>query len=590
MIFDSLNNLYWREAWFLLLLALPILLLAFNFIRQQKQWHKLADEHLQPWLQANNKQSQAHRVIPFLALSWLFFVIALAGPRWVDWLPPEQQAEPASLMVIVDFSASMYAADAYPNRKAQAIAWLQQSIINKPKHLKIGIVLFAGHAFNLMPPTLDKKVITHFIAQLNDLTLPTLGNDLTAALSLAKQQFKNQDREQHMVILSDGDLSPPEQQRAHLNIKNHLKTIKLHFVGFGGNTPVKIAKQNEGFILHNGRAVQSRLQATWLKKVARLDNVSYQTITTVTQQSISQTLQLSTARLNQQAQQYVIWHELFPYLLMLAMLFFVISLRRINPKSSSQLLLSGFVISLVLSHSPSSQANEQLILERANKALTVQKYPLAQRLFSQIDIATAAFGEGIACYRQANFKCAARAFSKAAWQAKTDKIRAQAVFNLGNSYFFLGNYAQASVLFKDAKNLGFNANIAQKNLDFSNVMQQAVLQRIKDIKETFRRAKWRAAALGKPQPSLNDIVSAQNNLSLNNAKASQYFLIRQAINQQVMQQLGLQKGTNGTTQWIKTEQVSKQSTAQLLKRVLEMQLDIPAPLKEPQSIKGKRPW
>jgi len=590
MINDVLNLLYWREPWVLILLVLPLLLVAFNRAQQKRQWNKLADEALQPWLKAHNKQSNTVRSLPFLALSWIGFVIALAGPRLIDWVPPEQQAKPASLIVVLDLSASMYANDAYPSRRSQAINWLKQSINEKPNHLKMGLILFAGHAFNLMPPTLDKNIIKHYTSQLDKLPLPTLGNDLSAALTLAKQQFKPSDIEQHIVILSDGDLSQPEQQRTLANLKNNLTHQSLHFIGFGGKTAVKIPKPNGGFVLSKGRPAQSRLELIWLYKMAALPFVSYQHITDIKQQSLKQTIQLKTPRLSQQAQQQVLWHELFTYPLIVAFLLFIFSLIRINAKHSSSLLLSVLLIPIVLSHSPKSQADDNTLMQQAQTALKEKSYPLAQKLFNQIDSPTAAFGEGIACYRQANFKCATRAFSKTAWQAKTKKIRANAVFNLANSYFFLGEYEQATILFNDAKNLGFDAKSAQLNLEFSNSMQQAVLKRIADIKEVFRRAKWRAAAAGTLPPTLNSIISQQNNFAIDRNEKSQNYLIRKAIALKINRQLGFQNSENTATRWIKTELVTNQSTAQLLKRLLEMDLAIPAPLKEPQTIEGKRPW
>ncbi len=584
------NLLYWREAGWFALILLPVLLILFNRWQQKSQWLKLADSALHPWLKINQRSSKQRYSLVLLALAWLCFVIALAGPRLVDWLPPEQQAKPASLMVVLDLSASMNADDAYPSRKAQAIQWLQSALNSKPKALKLGLVLFAGHAFTLMPPTLDENVIKHYINQLSELSLPTLGNDLSAALNLAKQNLNANEGEQHIVILSDGDISKLEQQRTQATLNKTMSVFNIHFIGFGGNKAVKIPKQNGGFVLFNNRPVQSRLQTTWLNKMSTLNQVSYQHINQIKQLSLKESIQLSSARLNKQTQQQVIWTELFPYPLLLALIFFMGSIWRVNHKIIQPILLTFFALSM-LSHSPTSQANSNDLLQAANAALSKQQFKQAQTLFKKMNNVNGAFGEGIACYRLADFQCATRAFGKVAWQAKTDDMKAKAIFNLGNSYFFLGNYAQAAVLFKDAELLGFDAKIAQKNLAFANTMQETILQQIKDIKEIFRRAKWRAATLGVPSPTLESFVSTQENLSLPTKNKTQNFILRQAINQQINQQLGIKKnGNNTSSQWIKSEQVANQSTAQLLKRLLEMELAIPAPLKEPQPITGKRTW
>ncbi len=591
---ELLASLYWREALLLYLLALPLALILLNQLQQQRQWQKLAPKHLLPWLQINNKHTSSTLPLIFLGFAWCFLVIALSGPRLVDWVPPEQQAKPATLVIVIDLSASMNATDTYPSRQTQALQWLKQVTKNKPKHLKIGLVLFAGHAFTLMPATVDQAVITHFIEQLNGLKLPTLGNDLSAALSVAKQQFKTDDIEQHILVLTDGDLSKAEQTRAEITVNNSPHQ-SFNFIGFGGSKAVNIPNDDGSYLLQNGRPVQSRTQTVWLKQIGAKPRSTYQHYQQIKRFTLKQVIQLKQPRLSLSAQQHVLWNELFSYPLILALCLFIASLWQAN-KHVPHIIISVFFAALLLSHSPSSHAAnhslfKQAHFDQANAALNHQQYQSAQHLFAQIDSDEASFGEGIACFRQAKYHCATRAFSKAAWQTNKPTLQASAVFNLGNSYFFLGQYEQASVLFEDARNLGFNKQKALKNLQFSNAMQQAVLQQIKDIKKIFRRAKWRAAIAGEQTPNLQDIVSTQNNLLRPQHKKSPQFMLRQNINQQVSLALGINdKNVNGTTQWIKTEQVASQSTSYLLKRLFEMELAIPAPLKKPQTIAGKRSW
>lgn len=592
---EFFEMIYWRHTSLLLLLALPIVFLLINYLKQRWQWKNVADDSLQPWLKTNQNTSQSISHFLSLTIAWLCFVIALAGPRLIESIPPELQSEPTSLVIILDLSASMNAEDAYPNRKSQSIQWIQNSLSSKPKQLKMGFIVFAGHAFNLMPPTLDKAIIEHFIAQLTPLSLPTLGNDLSAALALAKQQFKPQQDKQPIVILSDGDLSKPEQQRAHAYIKDDLQQQHISLISFGHTKAVQLPKASGGYVLSNGRPVQSRIQSQWFKQLSKLSHVTYQTYDSIKHNTLKETIRLKTKRINPEVQQHVTWLELYPYPLTLGLLFFVFNLWRLNLKKhsltiGSHLLVMSFIIATLLSVSPTSQANSDLLL-KANNALKAQNYPLAEKLFNQINTPLGAYGEGIACYRQDNFQCATRAFSKAAWQANNEKLKSHAIFNLGNSYFFLGEYDQAAVLFEDAKKHGFNTALAQRNLKFAQTMQQAVLQRIKDIKDVFRRAKWKAARLGNPPPSLSNIVSSQNNFASNAKNKTPNFIIRQAISQQVKQQLGLSQSSNTQTkQWIQTERIENQSTVQLLKRLLEMDIAIPAPLKEPKPIEGKQAW
>ncbi len=587
---DLLNMLYWRETnWFWLNL-LPIILWLIHHWQQKNHWLKLANPNIHPWLRPPQTNNKPYITLTLFGLAWFCFVLALAGPRLVKWVPPEQQTQSATLIVILDLSASMNAEDIYPSRKARAIQWLQQASNNAPKSLKTGIVVFAGHAFSLMPPTLDKNITQHFIQQLNELKLPTLGNDLTAALNRAKQHFNPNDREQHIIVLTDGDLSPDEQQRTHTQIKQTQTVYTTHFIGFGSQQNVPIPTSNGGFVLANNRPVESRLHSAWLNQMGQLNNVTYHPYQAIKAHSLKQLLQLKPVRLTQRSQQYTIWHELFPYPVILGIAFLLLNLFLYNKNIHSWLYL-GFSLGILISHSPNSQASEHNSLQAGIAALNAQQFQRAQKIFKQINTPKSAFGEGIACYRQNDFQCAVRAFSKAAWQEKSPQERAKAVFNLGNSYFFLGDYQQASVLYQDAKNLGFDARTAQHNLNFATTMQHAVQQRIKDIKALYRRAKWRAAATNTPEPTLSDIISSQQSSARTPTDKKQHFILRQAIQQQVSQQLGIQTTQQqANSQWIQSEYIANQSTAHLLKRLLEMELAIPASLQEPQKIKGKRPW
>lgn len=596
VILDTIELLYWRNIWLLLLVFLPFILFAIHKVQHNRLWHQIADDHLLPWLQINHSQNnpaQRNKTLPIILFltTWVLLVIALAGPRLVDWVPPEQQANPATLVVIIDLSASMNATDAYPSRKAQAINWLAKTSHDKPDNLKLGIVVYAGHAFNLMPPTHDINVINHFIEQIKTISLPTLGNDLSHALTLANKQFSKSNSAQHILLLTDGDLSEQEQNKAAESFKQfNNKTITI--IGFGHKTPVKIPTNEGAFFTEKGRAVQTRLASTWLKQMSSINHVTYHPFDAVKDSTLKHTIKLKNSRITPKDQQSVIWNELFPYPLVLAIIFFIISLK-ISNRTFVSSLLSLSVIFLLSTTTQEVEANQTDLFKQATSALNKNQFKKAEVIFKQIDSVPAAFGEGIACYRQADFHCATTAFSKAAWQTSSTKIRANAVFNLANSYFYLGQYDQASVLYADAKHLGFNPKIAEKNLDFSNTMQQAVLKRVNEIKEIFRRAKWRASLAGDRPPLLEDIISQQNNLTLSKDKSPQTFILRSAFAEQVQKQLGIKIDTqigNQATQWIKTERVAPESTAQLLKRLFEMELDIPAPLKQPQVIEGKRTW
>jgi tetratricopeptide (TPR) repeat protein len=228
-------------------------------------------------------------------------------------------------------------------------------------------------------------------------------------------------------------------------------------------------------------------------------------------------------------------------------------------------------------------------------ALAQKKYQTARTLFESLDSPAALFGKGTACYRLQDYKCATAAFSAAAWQAPNDELKARAIFNLANSYFFLGDYDQAAVLYRDAELAGIDSRITELNLDYASSMQGALQRHIKDIRETLRRAQWRAAA-GDMPPQLKDLLANGRNLSVRNHIAGNRQQMFQAykkiFQQQLTHLLGIdQQATSSSSRpWVKTEKVLPQSTAAMMNRLFEMELGIMAPLQQPQAISGKRRW
>ena len=84
---------------------------------------------------------------------------AVAEPRWQDVpqepppLPPLKQA-----ILAIDVSASMQAEDATPTRLAQAAA-VADSVLTALEGHEVGLLVFAGTAYPLAPPTLDHRAL-----------------------------------------------------------------------------------------------------------------------------------------------------------------------------------------------------------------------------------------------------------------------------------------------------------------------------------------------------------------------------------------------------------------------------------------------
>ncbi|MBT3203631.1 MAG: VWA domain-containing protein [Gammaproteobacteria bacterium] len=603
----SLSDLYWREPLWLVMILLPLLILSINRLWQRRQLMLFADDNLTPWLRvAGNNRSKR---LPMLSLliCWIFLCVATAGPRSIKHLPEKFQAEPSTLIVIVDLSASMNARDSRPDRRSAAQLLLKKWLLKKTETLAVGIVLFAGHAVELLPVTTDTVVISHFINSLSDIRLPTAGNDLSASLKLAEISLSLTKSHRRLLVLTDGDIELIEQQKVSRVFSDDWANLKIQtsFIGIGEAKPVTVPNGLNGLVELQGRPVLSRLEAQWLKTLAEKPSNNYLHYQQASRQDLETILDIPPLRISRDTQQQVIWFEWFPlplctglFMLFLSMLLNTGESGKSRPESNVlPVVMVLFLLTGYCLIEPVAYADDQADFALAQQALDQKKYRQASILFSQLDTVESYFGEGIACYRLKDYGCSKQAFSSAAWSTSNSDIRAKAVFNLANSYFFDGDYDQAVTLYRDAELLGIESELIALNMSYAKSMQAAIQRHIKHIKQSYKRALWKAATTGKRAPSLSEFVINNDDFSLLdtelNSQQSLYQPPIERIQFELMQKLGLNKESNsGLTagRWIETDRVLPQSTAKMLNRLFEMELGINGTVKQPRIVEGKRKW
>jgi len=258
-------------------------------------------------------------------------------------------------------------------------------------------------------------------------------------------------------------------------------------------------------------------------------------------------------------------------------------------------LLLVLTVSISLTPAPSlaAQSND---LAQAQQALADKDYKKAIKLFANLSGYYAKFGGGTGCFRIEDYACAKVAFTSAVLQAKTTAQKARAIFNLGNSYFFLGDYDQAEVLFRDAGLHGIDQKQVSINLAYAHELKVALQRHIQDIRETLRRAQWRADASDQLRPELEDLLANDRSMlmpsSLGNHAQEFYRAYQNVFQKQLKKLLDVEQNTatSGSRNWVKTEHKSAQTSAALLNRLFEMEAGILAPQQQPKTIEGQRPW
>jgi len=144
----------WMDMLWLLLLA-PLLVLAYIYLLGRKKRMAVRYANLGMVKAAMGSGPGFRRHVPALLLlsALIVTIISVARPAAVVTLPSQRQ----TVILAMDVSGSMRAQDVSPNRIIAAQTAARTFIEEQPSSVRIGIVAFAGTAFLVQAPTLDRN-------------------------------------------------------------------------------------------------------------------------------------------------------------------------------------------------------------------------------------------------------------------------------------------------------------------------------------------------------------------------------------------------------------------------------------------------
>lgn len=190
-----------------LLLALPLLVLLYVWLLRRKKKMALRYASLSIVKEAMGTGPSFRRHVPpllfFLAIAAM--LLAAARPTAVVTLPSNQQ----TIILAMDVSGSMRASDVQPNRLEAAQAAAKSFLKELPRHVKVGIVAFAGSAQVAQLPTVNREDLVTAIDRFQLQRATATGNAIVISLAtlfpdqgieLAAMQGSGRDRQRGMAI------------------------------------------------------------------------------------------------------------------------------------------------------------------------------------------------------------------------------------------------------------------------------------------------------------------------------------------------------------------------------------------------------
>jgi Ca-activated chloride channel homolog len=130
--------------------------------------------------------------------------LALMGPQSIH-ARSDAEVEGIDIMLVMDLSLSMQAADIAPNRFA-AMQQVVNDFIGRRPNDRLGAVVFGREAFTLLPLTTDRTALTSVIDDLSLGAIDGRGTAIGNAVGTGLNRLRRSDADTRVIILlTDGD-------------------------------------------------------------------------------------------------------------------------------------------------------------------------------------------------------------------------------------------------------------------------------------------------------------------------------------------------------------------------------------------------
>ena len=186
--------------------------------------------------------------------------------------------EGVDVVFALDVSKSMLAEDIAPNRLEKAKQIISKTI-DKLGSDRVGIIIYAGNAYPLLPITTDHAAANMFLQNASPDMVSSQGTAINEALELAKTYYNNDDQtNKFLIILSDGEDHQEETKQVAQNLAND--GVKIYTIGVGTERGGPIPMRTNGTMIgykkdRKGETVITKRVPEVLQGIADASNGKY---------------------------------------------------------------------------------------------------------------------------------------------------------------------------------------------------------------------------------------------------------------------------------------------------------------------------
>lgn len=206
-----------------------------------------------------------------IALSLI--IIACARP-WGGVKDEKTVKEGIEVVIAVDASNSMLASSTADEKgidRMRTAKLILEKLINRLDNDRVGLIVYAGDAYTLIPVTSDYVSAKLFLNSIDPAQYDNQGTNITAAIDMAAKSF-SEDKKigKAIILITDAeDLENPQ------SVMDAAKTaarngIQLDVVGLGSTVPVPIPLKRGGYLMdpETGEPVKTALNEDLATEIA----------------------------------------------------------------------------------------------------------------------------------------------------------------------------------------------------------------------------------------------------------------------------------------------------------------------------------
>ena len=189
-------------------------------------------------------RAATYRFLPIVRfLTILIFILALARPgKGINYTSIRNLG--IDIMITLDVSGSMRGEDFQPDNRLAVAKQVIKDFVNRRKHDRIGMVVFAGEAYLQCPLTVEHKMIQDIVDEITLQTVAAQGTAIGDAIALSTSRMMESKAKSKIVLLltdgvsNQGKIDPETAAKAAADFG-----VKIYTVGIGSEGGGSVSKR-----------------------------------------------------------------------------------------------------------------------------------------------------------------------------------------------------------------------------------------------------------------------------------------------------------------------------------------------------------